>query len=96
MTANYLSMIHNFTAYLVTYDMLKLFTQSLHELYINDCPKNIDPILWQAQKDAIESRIKDFKTEMFEFELSHTPTGAYYQSQNTISPTSPDNLSITI
>ncbi|MCC6585298.1 MAG: helix-turn-helix transcriptional regulator [Bryobacterales bacterium] len=64
-------MIKNEKQYRITKAQARRFEESLAELEKQDRPTNIAPRLWQAQRDAAESQLRDLRDQIDAYEQLH-------------------------
>jgi ribosome-binding protein aMBF1 (putative translation factor) len=64
-------MIKNEKQYRITKAQLRRFEEALAELARQDRPSNISPRLWQAQRDAAESQLRELQEQINAYECLH-------------------------
>jgi ribosome-binding protein aMBF1 (putative translation factor) len=64
-------MIKNEKQYRITKAQARRFEEALAELAPQERPANIAPRLWQAQRDAAESQLRDLQAEIDAYERLH-------------------------
>jgi ribosome-binding protein aMBF1 (putative translation factor) len=61
-------MIYNERQLKITKSRLEGFKESLSQLKASKRPKDIDPLLWKAEQDAIKSTIEELEADVKEYE----------------------------
>lgn len=68
-------MIKNEKQYRITRAQARRFKEALAELTREERPSNVTPRLWQAQRDAAESQLRDLEKQIDAYEQLHHSKG---------------------
>jgi hypothetical protein len=60
--------INNQSQYCLTKDNAALFKAALDEIKIAQCPSNVDPLMFKAQRDGMESQLATLLEEILRYE----------------------------
>lgn len=72
-------MIKNNHQYYITKTQIELFEDALIQCSENPCPADISPIIYQAQKEGIESQLNSLRNEIEEYERLRSQTYLNFQ-----------------